>query len=74
MVYYCQYPVVIFLYISVGLPVIRSIPRNILLFPLYLWYHISVLRILGGVVPPVVRGLVIIFYFALAEARLVGIE
>ena len=31
MVYYCQYPVVIFIYISVGLPVIRSIPRKYLI-------------------------------------------
>ena len=49
MVYSCQYPVVIFIYISVGLPVIRSIPRKYpIVSPIPLVSYLSV-KDLGGV-------------------------
>ena len=47
---------------------------NIFLLFLHILYHISLLRIVEGLVPPVVMGLVAVLYFGLAKARLVGLN
>ena len=47
---------------------------NLFLFFIHLTYHILVFGIVGGFVPPMVMGLVTVLYFALVEARLVGLD
>ena len=47
---------------------------NIFLFLLLHPYNISVFRLLGGLVPPVVMVLVTVLSSALVEARLAGLE
>ena len=55
MLYSCQYTVLSFFSLSLGLPVIEVYPANILLFSLHLPYHISEFGIVEGGVGKTIR-------------------